>query len=318
MGQTSGTYDSYDLVGVREDLSDIITNIAPMDTPVMSAIGRETATNVYHEWQTDTLAAAVSTNYVIEGDEATIDSGVATTRVGNRLQISDKAIIVSGTARAVKSAGRGDELSYQQAKRGEELKRDMETSLCGNVASVTGDSSTARRLGGFETWITTNDSRSGTQGGFSGGNTAAASDGTQRAFTESQLKTVLQSMWDNGANPGNCMLVVGSFNNGVFSGFTGVASPQSNAANKAIVASASVYESDFGTVRAVPSRFSRSRSALVIDPEYLAMASLPGRLFMSHPLSKLGDADRWQILSEYTLVVKTELAHGIIADLTTA
>ncbi len=164
MSQVSGTYSTYDAVGEREDLSDIIYNISPTDTPFMSGIGKEKATAVYHEWQTDSLAAAASDNYQIEGDEIAFSAPGTTTRIGNRTQISRKSVIVSGTLDAVSTAGRNNELAYQISKNSKELKRDMETSLTANQAPVTGDDSTARRLAGIESWIKTNTSKGGGSG----------------------------------------------------------------------------------------------------------------------------------------------------------
>ena len=316
MAQPSDMFDAFDMVGIREDLADVIYDISPTDTPVMSMAKRMKAKQVYHEWQTDVLAAASATNHVIEGDDATTDAQVATTRVGCRMNISDKVILVSGTSRAVESAGRGDELNYLTAKNGKELKRDMESLICSNNASVTGNNSTARETGGFESWITSNESRgaTGADGGFSGGNTVAAGDGTQRAFTETLLKEVLREAWDSGGEPDK--LIVGSFNKQVMSTFTGNASRQVKAEGEKLYAAIDVYASDFGTIKVIPSRFSRSRSALLIDPEYIGVAYL--RPFQTQKLAKTGDSDRVQMLAEYGLVVKNQAAHGVIADLTTS
>ena len=316
MAQPADLYDAFDMIGIKEDLQDIIYDISPTATPFMTAAGRTKTKQVYHEWQTDVLGSAVATNHVIEGDDATTDAQVATVRVGNRLNISDKVILVSGTSRAVDSAGRADELDYLIAKNGKELKRDMESLLCSNNASVTGNSTTARELGGFESWITSNDSRgaSGSDGGFSSGNTVAATDGTQRAFTETLLKSVIKQCYDNGSEP--TMIMLGSFNKQAASAFTGNATRQVDAKGEKLFAAIDVYKSDFGTIKIVPNRFSRSRSALVIDPEYIKVGYL--RNFQTAKLAKTGDSDGVQLLAEYTLVIGNEAAHGVVADLTTS
>ena len=167
MAVTADTVQTYGVVGRREDLTDVIHDVTPTDTPFMTAIQKGSCTNTYHEWQTDALAAASGTNAVIEGDNPANDAIVATVRLGNYTQLSDKVIQVSSTQRAANNAGRGDELSYQTMKASKELKRDMETSLTGNYASVAGGAGTARVSAGFEAWIQTNDSR-----GSGGGNTA--------------------------------------------------------------------------------------------------------------------------------------------------
>ncbi len=316
MAQPADLFDAFDMIGIKEDLEDIIYDISPTSTPFMTMAGRTKVKQVLHEWQTDVLAAAVATNHVIEGDDATTDAQVATVRVSNRCNISDKVILVSGTSRAVDSAGRGDELDYLVAKNGKELKRDMESLLTSNNASVTGNSTTARELGGFESWITSNESRGagGSDGGFSSGNTVAATDGTQRAFTETLLKEVIRECYDSGAEPTTVM--VGAFNKQVASTFTGNATRQNDSKSEKLFAAIDIYKSDFGTLKIVPNRFSRSRTALIIDPEYIKVGYL--RSFQTNKLAKTGDSDRIQLLAEYTLVVGNQAGHGAVADLTTS
>lgn len=316
MAQPSNTFDTYDMVGILDDIEDVIYNISPTQTPFLTKAKRMKATQTNHEWQTDSLASAVATNAVIEGDDATTDARTATTRLNNYTQISDKVILVTGTSKAVKAAGRGDELEYQIAKAGKELKRDMESQLTQNKASVAGDSSTARQSASIESWLTTNDNRgaSGSQGGFSGGTVSAPTDGTQRAFTEAIAKNVLQLCWTAGGDPTD--ILVGPFNKQVFSGFTGNATRMDKAEDKTVTASVDVYISDFGEHKIIPSRFSRDRSALFLDMEYWGVAYL--RPFQTKPLAKTGDSERVQMLVEYTLVSKNEAASGIAADLTTS
>jgi hypothetical protein len=315
MAQVTGTYSTYDAKGEREDLADIIYSISPTDTPFMSGIGKSKATAVFHEWQTDALAAAASDNYQIEGDEISFSAPSATTRIGNRTQISRKSVIVSGTLDSVSKAGRNNELAYQISKASKELKRDMETSLTANQAPVTGDDSTARRLAGIESWIKTNSDKGGGSGADPGtSGTNARTDGNQRAFTESQLKSVIKKCWDEGGDPS--MIMLGSFNKQVLSGFTGGSTRFDPAENKRLVAAVDVYESDFGAMTVVPNRFSRSRSAYVLQPDMWGVAFL--RDFQLMDLAKTGDATKQALLAEYTLVSKNEKASGGIFDLTTS
>ncbi len=188
-------FQTYQTVGIREDLSDIIYSIAPTDTPFMSGVAKEQATNTTHEWQTDSLAD-VAANAAVEGADITYGTMSATTKLSNNTQISTKGIQVSGTNDAVTSAGRNSELAYQVAKAAKELKRDMETALLSNVAKAAGNATTARKLGGLPTWIATNVDKG--SGGRGSGGGAARSDGTQRAFTEDQLKGVLRSAFNEG------------------------------------------------------------------------------------------------------------------------
>lgn len=305
--------------GIREDLSNVIYNISPEETPFVSNIGRGSAQNTYFEWQNDALAAAAA-NDQLEGDETSFTAAVRTTRLANYTQISRKDVIVSGTLDAVNKAGRKAETAYQLAKKSAELKRDMEFVACQNQAARAGDATTSRRTAGFESFIRTNKSRgatgtdptlSGTDQGFPN---AAPGDGTQRAFTETLLKTVLQSLYTAGGKPN--MIILGAAQKQVFSTFAGIAAQRFNApgdGQSTIIGAADVYLSDFGKLTAVPSRFSRNRTALLVDPEYAEICYL--RPWMVEDLAKTGDAAKKHILVEWGLKVTHEGAHGVVADL---
>ena len=313
MAQPTNTFDTYDSIGEREDLSDVIYNISPTDTPFLSSAAKTQATAVLHEWQTDSLAAAVTNNQVIEGDDATAEAISATTRLSNSCQIMDKVIAITGTQEAVDKAGRASEIAYQIAKKAKELKRDLEASLTSNNAEVTGSATAARVAGGLRSWVATNDvmGTSGTSGGA--GNTAAT-NGTQRAFTESLLKTVIKSVWNAGGNP--TMIMVGPFNKQKLSGFTGNSTRFDAGADATLYTSVDVYASDFGQLQVVPNRFSRDRDAWVLDMDFWGVAFL--RDFTMHDLAKTGDAEKRQLLLEATLESRNEAASGHVADITTS
>lgn len=318
MALPTNTFSSYAAIGNREDLSDVIYRIDPSDTPFMTACEREKATAVNHEWQTQSLAAVDTNNAVLEGDDATTDAATPTVRLGNICQISDKVARVTGTQRAAESAGRDDELEYQEMLKGLELKRDMESILVGtNQAKVTGGTSTARKTASVLSWIKTNTSKgaSGTDPSAADG-TGTRTDGTQRAFTEANLKTVLQSIWNSGGKPE--VIMTGGFNKQVFSTFTGRATPTEDTKAKKIVAAVDVYESDFGRMQIVPNRFQRARDVLILQSDMWAVAYLQGRRMLSTPLAKTGDSDQRQILSEYALVARNAKASGGVFDLTTS
>ena len=313
------TFQTYQSIGNREDLSDVIYNISPTDTPFMSSVGKTKATAVYHEWQTDALAAAVGNNAAVEGADATSLTVTPTARVGNRTQISTKTVQIAGTEETINKAGRKSEKAYQLAKASSELKRDMEKTLLSNNVAAAGNSTTARTLGGLQAWLNTNAvlGSGGTAG--SGGTTARAS-GTDAAFTEAMLKSAVKQAFVQGGNP--TVLMVTPTQKQVVSGFAGIAAQRYEApSNKAstIIGAADVYLSDFGTVSVVPNRFMTADSgdggevAFVLDPEYAAVAYL--RPFQTNELAKTGDSEKTQLLVEYTLEVKNEKAHAIIADL---
>jgi hypothetical protein len=318
MALPTNTFATYEAIGNREDLSDVIYRIDPTDTPAMSGFEREKATAVNHEWQTQALASVDTANAVLEGDDATTDAATPTVRLGNICQISDKVARVTGTQRAVDHAGRDDELEYQEMLKGLELKRDMESIIVGtNQAKVTGNDTTARKTASLLSWIKTNTSKgaSGTDPSAADG-TGTRTDGTQRVFTEASLKSVLQSVWNSGGKPDTIM--VGGFNKQVFSTFTGRATPIEDTKAKKIVAAVDAYESDFGRLKIVPNRFQRSRDVLVLQMDMWALAYLNGRRMVSIPLAKTGDSDRRQMLSEYALVSRNEKASGGVFDLTTS
>ena len=312
------TYQTFTAIGQREDLSDVIYNISPTETPFMSSVGKTKATAVLHEWQIDSLAAA-ATNAAVEGAAASDITVTPTTRVTNRTQISEKTIKISGTMEAINKAGRKSEKAYQLAKVSSELKRDMEKALLNNTVKSAGNSSTARVLGGLQTWLST-----GYVGGTSGvagslGSTARVS-GTDAAFTEAMVKTAVKAAYTAGGSPTILMTTPTQKVN--ISAFTGVAAQRYMApANKptTIIGAADVYLSDFGTLSVVPNRFitadvgDSGEVAFILDPEMAAVAYL--RPFQTNELAKSGDADVTQLLVEYTLEVKNEAAHAIIADL---
>ena len=311
------TYKTYESVGNREDLTDVIYNISPTDTPFMSSVGKTKATAVYHEWQTDSLADASTANAVVEGADASSATLAPTTRVGNRTQISQKTIQIAGTLESIDKAGRKSEKAYQLSKASSELKRDMEKILLSNQAAVTGDASTARKLGSLQAWLETNYVGAGTAG--ADGTTARVS-GTDAAFTEAMLKSAVKAAYEQGGNPS--VLMVTPTQKQVVSGFAGIAEQRYQAPSNApttIVGAADVYLSDFGTLSVVPNRFMTADAdddgevAFVLDPEYASIAYL--RPFATNELAKTGDSEKTQLLVEYTLEVKNEKAHAIIADL---
>ena len=299
--------------GNREDLSDVIYNIAPTDTPFITGIPRTDAKAVLHEWQTDSLAAASSANVVIEGDDATTDSHTSTTRLSNSCTISDKVPRVSGTQQAVVSAGRKDDLAYQVVKRTKELRRDMESHMLRNGAEVSGNTTLARQCGGIESWLNTNTSFGAGGSAGSLGNTART-NGTNRSLTETLLKAELKSCWDAGGDP-DC-LMVGSFVKQVVSGFTGNATRFIDSQDRELVPTIDIYDHDFGNIQVIPNRFQVAESALLLQKDMWATAYLRPVHLVN--LAKTGDSERRQIIGEYTLEARNEAASGAVFDCSTS
>lgn len=323
MAVTAGTVTKYDIKGKRESLSDMIYDISPEDTPFLSMAGRgEPADATLVEWQIDQLEDPDGSNAQLEGDEAAFDAPDPTKRVGNYAQISRKTVAVSGTTEAVKKAGRKSELARLVAKRSKGLKRDMETILLQNQGGESGASDVARKLAALPAWVKTNVDKAsdGANPTYTNGvPSTGRTDGTQRAFTETMLKTVAQLLWNNGGEART--LMVGAYNKTKVSGFAGIVSRNfdiSNASPKptAVIASVDVYVSDFGTFRTLPNRFQRARDAWFIDPEMVSLRYL--RDFQTTPLAKTGDSEKRMLLGEYTLQVNNEAGLGLVADLTTS
>lgn len=319
MAIVANTRTTYGTKGIREELSDIIYNISPEDTPFVSRAGKEKVEHTFFEHMTDSLAAVDTANAQLEGDDvAAFDASNQPTRVGNYVQISRKTLVIAGTTEAVNKAGRKSEKAYQRAKKGAELKRDMEAILIGtNQGGVTGDNTTARKTATLLAWVRTNTSKEGTGAEPAAPNpypAAGRTDGATRAFTETILKDVVQKVWTSGGSLKT--LMVGGLQKQVVSGFSGIATKtlqRSAAAATAIVAAADIYVSDFGTLEVVPNRFQRNRDAWLLDFDYISVATL--RPFKTELLAKTGDAEKEMMLVEYGLKVKQEAALGLAADL---
>lgn len=313
MALPTSAFTSYDAVGNREDLSDMIYNIDPIEVPFMSGIPKAKANSVLHEWQTEALAAASGTNAVLEGDEATTDAATATVRLSNTCQISDKVPRVTGTQEAVNKAGRRSEMAHQVVKRALELRRDMETILLRNQAEVTGNATLARTLGAVPSWVDTNtdNGTSGTDGSL--GNTVRT-DGTQRDVTEALLAGVLQAVWTAGGDPDNVM--VGAFVKRKVSTFTGNATRMKAAEDGRLQASISVYESDWGVLDIIPNRFQRARDMWIFQMDMWGLAFL--RPVKLQDLAKTGDTERKQLIVGFTLESRNEAASGAVWDLNTS
>lgn len=310
MAAPGNTFLSSAAIGNREDLSDIIYRISPTQTPLMNMCAKTKATAITHEWQTQDLATAVSTNAQLEGDDATDKTVTATTRLINKTQISTKTVRVSGTQRSVNAAGRADEMNYQMALASLEIKRDMESS----ATQLDVAASSPRQSRGLPGWVVDNVNRNGgTLASYtaSSGIGSARVAGTTRAFVESQLKDVLQKVYTAGGEPDYVMMAPAMKQ--TFSSFTGNATRLDKSEDSKLYASVDFYVSDFGTIQAVPNRFQATTDAFVLQSDKLAFAYL--RPFQTVDLAKTGDADRKEIIVEWTLECRAPKAHGAIYDL---
>ena len=308
MAIVANTFTSFSAKGIREELSDVINSISPETVPFQSNVGSKSVSNTYFEWQTDALAAVDKTARIDGDDVASFDATAATTRVGNYTQILRRTVIVADNLESQDLAGRNSELSMQIAKRGKELKRDLEAVLTDNNAQVAGNTTTARETGGLGAWIATNDIMgvAGSPASPTGDGTDARTDGTQRAFTESMLKSAMQLAFSSGGTPS--ILMVGPFNKTVVSGFAGIAAQRYMAPSDSpttIIGAADVYLSDFGTLSVTTNLFQRERDAFILDPEYASVNYL--RPIQNVELAKTGDASKSVSYTHLTLPTNREV-----------
>ena len=317
MAVTANTNETYDVSTIREDLSEALASVSPLETVFMSAIGTRSVDNTFFEWSEVDLAAA-ATNTQIEGDVGLSNSAPTNAvRKGNYTNISAKVVEVSDTNQSVNGVANAQTVAKQVAYKLSEMKRDMEKMCLSNVAGNAGASGTARVTAGLPAFLTTNASRgtSGADGTTSGSGTsgypnAAATDGTQRAITEARLKGVIADCWDQGATPS--IVLCGSSQKQTISTFTGNATRYKEAEDSKLNAAIDVYISDFRELQIVPARHIRSRDVFVLDPSYAEIAYL--QTAKQKPLARTGLSERRLISAEWGLQITSEKAHGVVAD----
>lgn len=317
MGLPSNTLATYEAVGNREDLADILYDVSPTETPFVSSMPKGKATSTKHEWLTRALAAASGSNANLEGDDATTDAANSNTRVYNYCQILDKVARVTGTQEVVDKAGMSSAMAREMSDKMKEIKRDFETSCLQNVAQVAGNDSTARKLGGLPTYIKTNISKASDATASAGNGSNTYTSGTARALDESFVESSLATAWTNGGTPTKGFL--NAFQKRKFASFSGSSIKEQDGASRKVVNSVDIYIDPLGnTVSLVPCRHMPTDMIFFIDPDYVKVCPLPGRNWQSWDLAKTGDSIQKQILGELTLEVSNEKAHAAVYDLTTS
>jgi hypothetical protein len=314
MAQPSNTFDSYDAVGIREDLKDVIYNISPEETPFYSKSAKTSAKNTLVEWQTDSLRAS-AVNAHVEGDTTAAEARGATTRLGSYTQIFKNAVVVPDSDEGLDKAGRAKEIAYQTLKIAKEQKLDIEKALFDNNARASGNSTTARELAGVPAWLTTNTDFGATGVNPTGDGTDARTDGTQELFTQDRFDGVMQSIWEEGGKPDTVYLSAFQMNKSL--NFTGNNNQRSQvqAGDERVIKSLAVYVTPWGTVEFMPSRENRSRDVFIMQDNMWEIAVL--RSTKNVALAKTGDNTTRQVVTELTLCAKNEKANGGIFDNTT-
>ena len=310
------THTTQTSVGEREDLADVIYRIDPDETPIFSALKKETSNGIFTEWQVQELAAASGTNYVNEGANATFATPTATARFGNYHQISVKDVAVSGTLESVDKAGRDREMAYQRVLKSLELRRDIEKSI--GDTDVARDGSDPRKSASLTCWMTNGSVGAG--GSFATGDgTDTITGGTDRPLTLALIEDGMQDAWEDGGSPK--MLVGSATNRANFSDLSATGNLVSNDVNMTqakattYVGSTSVYLTDFGTLDVAPSRFMGNDRMFLIDPDFASLCTLKGRNFAEKEIAATGDADKMQLITEWALKVQAPKAHAVVYDL---
>lgn len=318
MAQPTNTFDSYDARGIREDLSDVIYDISPEETPFYTACAKAKASNTLHEWQTDALRSS-GDNAHIEGDDTIAEARSATVRLNNRTQIFKNSVVIPGTDVGLNKAGRAREMAYQVLKIAKEQKLDIEKAMFANQAKVAGDATTARRMAGVPAWLTTNTNfQSGSSGAdpTGDGSNARTDDGTPTAFSQTKFDAVMQAIWVAGGKPDSVYL--SAFQMNLALGFTGNNNQRSNITAEAekVIKHMSVYVTPWGTVEFKPTRENRGRDVFIMQDDMWAVGVL--RATKNEELAKTGDNEKRQVVTELTLVCRNEKSSGGIYDNTTS
>ena len=321
MGVPTATFQTYSQIGIREDLSDIIYDISPMDCYFFNNASRLKATAVRHEWQTDALAAPAANDW-IEGEDFSGGAITATTRLANICQISRKDVVVSRTSNKVNTAGRKEELAYQMVRKGKELKRDIEFCCVRNYPATLGAATSGRTSASVESWIHsaahvkgTSQTTASTTAPVSGLQSTVGVDGTAEAFTETELKSALQQAWSTGGEVD--VILLGPTLKNKLDAFTGIATRFRNVAagqQADIVGAADVYVSSYGSHKVVLSRYMRASVVLCLDMEMWGIAWLDPINMVD--IAKSGDSEKRMLVGEWCVVAKSPLANAKLTNMT--
>lgn len=315
MAVPTNTLQTYQSSNNAEDVSDIVYNVSPFDTPLFSMAKKGKAEATYTEWPIEALEAVDTANANIEGDDLTADASTTPSRVGNYCQLLDKTMQISTTQQAIRKYGVTDEWAHQKVKKGKALKNDFEAIMIGtNQARVVGAAGTAQKMRSLPGWITTNDSRGA--GGADGNATTAATDGTQRNFTEALFKTVLVACATNAGEMPNVVMAGITQRANLSSQLAGNTTKFSDMQDSTLNASITVYRSDYGSLKLVPNRRQRERDMWFLNPSYIEVRMLEDMKFME--LAQTGLSRKAALYMNGTLAVLNEAAHGVLADLNTA
>lgn len=321
MAAPTAAFATFNQVGAREDLEDIIYDISPMETYFTSSIPKGKATNTLHDWQTDALDSPVATNAWIQGDDFSAGTVNPTTKLRNYTQIARKDFVVTRTANMMNTAGRKEELARLIVRKGDSMKRDIESQVVQNKAATAGSSASAAISASVETWIYTANhihplvGDATTPAPVSGLASTAPTDGSATAFVEADLKTALAQAWSCGGKTD--VILLPSVLKQKFDAFTGIATRfRDVAAGKQaqVIAAADVYVSAYGSHKVVLSRYMRASVVLCLDMSTWALDWFD-KMHVEE-IAKAGDSEKRMIVAEYTLVARSPLANTKLGNVT--
>ncbi len=337
MAQLANTHDRYDLdatgVNTIRDVDNMVHNIDPQLTPATNNFGSGSAKQGIKEWLTDAYAAPDTSNKHIDGDEFTNDALDSAEVLANYLQISTKVLETSRRADLVEKYGRsGEEMSYQMLKKMVELKRDVESIVCGlngQQAALAGNSTTAPQSASLGYWLKTTGNVSRGAGGASGAlsNTtygypaSGYADGTVRALSQATLLGVMGSIYTNSREANMVMVgptMKGRLSSYLFSSGARIATPyqpfkDGKTTGGTAVGTMDVYVTDYGIFDIVPNRFQRERDVFVLNKDDFRIDYLTK--YKTGEIARTGDAQRKSIITDWTLVSKNEKGSGGVFDI---
>jgi hypothetical protein len=274
------TYTSYNQVGLKENVDDLISNISPFSTPMQAMIKNEKVNARTFSFLEDSLADS-QVNAQIEGSDASMMTLTDATERTNNTQIMSKAFQISATADAVATYGRAKETALQLAKKLKEIKKDYEHAMVGvTQVAVAGSASTARKMTSLLNQISTE--------------IDAGADATN-ALTEAKLLEAGQTAYDNNSDVDTFMIKPADAQ--IVAGFSAAAGRNREInQGKTLVNAIDIYVSPYGTYRVVLNRELKVNHALLIDPTMFKTCTL--RPFTRTLLAKNGDSDRHHVVGE--------------------
>jgi len=294
------SFTSYDVVGKKEDISDIITMISPTKTPFTTLVGEEKVWNTLFQWQEDSLASPNTSNAFVDGFVASDAAPVATVMRNNYTQILSKTVNVAATTDAVSRYGRAKEIAYQLGKYSAEVKRDLEAIMLSGQTAAAGSTSVARTMASYQAMVDSS--------------LLIKTGGADVTMTETVLMTTLNSLYVNGADPSVLMVppaeAITIANYAAAAGRYRTLQTGTRNSQDSIVNVIDLYVSPYGEIKVILNRFQLATDYLIFEPEMWKRQVL--RPWSRETLAKVGDSTRMMIVGEFSLKHRNYFASAIV------